>query len=196
MQDVKEPSVQRSGIYWPARICRIHKGMPGLRTVWRLALSASIVTSTTVAIAQQNTNLPQAIADAIAARRLSENSALFLDRNLDQQDVGLLSDQELISTPVEVDAQDRSLEKTPSGSFAATVADSAGSPARYRYGIKASSVQSRPLMQDLQTDRSLSPPVIKVDLADPMYPTVSIPKLKGRDGREALYYFEFDTSPS
>ena len=170
--------------------------MLGLPRVLQIALAALIVTSASTGAAEQNANLPQAIAEAVAARRLSENAALLLDRNLDQEDVGLLSDRELNSAPIELEPWDKGLERTPSGAFTASAGEP-GASMRYRYEVKVSTFQARPMMhEDLHTDRSVSPPVIKINLADPIYPTVSIPRLKGKDGTEALYYFEFDTSPS
>jgi len=46
----------------------------------------------------------------------------------------------------------------------------------------------------IAADEALSPPVISVERTG-AYPVVSIPEIADPDGEDALYYFEFDTSP-
>ena len=50
------------------------------------------------------------------------------------------------------------------------------------------------VQQELLVDASLKAPQIKIDLADPLHPIVSVPRKMAPDGTPALYYFEFDTS--
>jgi hypothetical protein len=133
------------------------------------------------------------IAEALAKRRISEARARVLDGNLDQDDVQLLSDEELESSPPILIDKERSFAREPSSQFATpNVLDSANPGFRYRFWDFGS---KRPAQHELPVDSSLSAPQIEVNLSNPLFPVVRVPKITPADGRPVLYFFEFDTTP-
>lgn len=123
-------------------------------------------------------------------RRLLESKALALDPNLGADDVRLLSDQELDLSPVSLKATPAAFPRRRSPEFKPKLADASWPGFKYRYW------RSPRELHDLPTDPSLAAPLVEVDTTDPLYPIARVSKAVGASGHEALYYFEFDTTPT
>jgi hypothetical protein len=134
-------------------------------------------------------------AEAVSQRLMNETKARLLDPNLDDVDVRLLSDDELDGAPVTLNPTDRTFPRAPSAKFTRKELAPGSAGPRYVYSIKTSDVPFRTVQAELRVDSSLAPPTIDVDVSDPLHPRVRVPRRPGSDGHEALYYFEFDTSP-
>jgi transglutaminase-like putative cysteine protease len=125
--------------------------------------------------------LKRIISEAVSNRRMNETRARVLDSNLDQQDVELLSDEELESSPAILRDYEKAFAREPSSQFTPKVVDPAYPGFTYRH---------------VAISTSFSAPNIEVDLSDPMFPVVRVPEVKGPDGNPAFYFFEFDTTPT
>lgn len=145
--------------------------------------------------AAPSADVARAVAEAVSARVASETKARVLDPNLDEVDVRLLTDVELDVSPAVLNAVERSFPREPSPQIPHKVVEPGNPEPRYQYAVKTNDSPPRVEQRNLTIDQSLSPPRIDVDLSDPLHPRVRVPKQKGPGGQEALYYFEFDTSP-
>lgn len=124
-------------------------------------------------------------------RRFSEARALALDRNLDEIDVALLSNEELDVSLPQYSPVERPFERRSASPF-----DVYRATAPYAHVIYSTNTQQGGPHIDVKVDRALPVPEIDIsqnDDSDP-YPTASVPSLIW-PGAEVLYFFEFDTSP-
>lgn len=155
---------------------------------------AGLIASTVAAVegAPVVDHLASDIAKAVANRRASETRATLLVPELDATDVALLSDDEL-----RVDADQPVAAKAP---FARDIADEwrqgnwSAPPPPYNYRSAFLGVDGQIYDPTLAVDPSLAAPHVSIDLSDPLYPVVSVERVRGA-GNRALFYFEFDTSP-
>lgn len=121
----------------------------------------------------------------VSLRRRAEAAALRVLQapDLGREALALLSDEEFAFRQAELEASTGDTATEPAEEFAVRRAYAEGAPVRYL-------VRGVPV----EPSDNLPAPQIRVDSAG-VRPGVSIPRIHDEDGREALYYFEFDTSP-
>jgi len=161
---------------------------------WRPATLIALALSTLV-IGNGSTAAPPTHDEAISRRLMNETKARGLDPRLRDVDVRLLTDDELDPAPVVLNASDRAFAREPSAKFVRKELAPSAAGARYVYMVRTGDGPNGIVVRELTVDRSIAPPAIHVDLADPLHPRVRVPRYAGPDAGRALYYFEFDTSP-